>query len=81
MRDENIVSVAMSNEAKRLLDEIVASFDMKQKAALGRILSWFTQQDPMVQALVLGHIPEDYVADVVELMYRRLHRRKREDEG
>ncbi|MHC4697536.1 MAG: hypothetical protein ACYTFA_12420 [Planctomycetota bacterium] len=70
-KEERTVNATITPDADALLNQIVADFKMHKKHAFGRLLIWFTEQEPMVQSLVLGYVPDDYAGDVIELIYEK----------
>jgi hypothetical protein len=45
---------------------------MTQKELVGRLITWFCQQDRVIQQVVLGQIPEEIAPDVAALVLERL---------
>jgi len=45
---------------------------MTQIAATSRIIEWFTAQNDVVQAAILGLYPQDIRAEVVEIILKHM---------
>jgi len=67
----NIVSVHLSPEAKKNLDNVCASRGMTIKTLLGRLIEWFVDLDKTEQSIVLGQVEEADLIGVSELIMRR----------
>ena len=70
-KEESTVSVTMDRDDKVKFDTILSELRMTQKAALGQLITWFQRQEPMLRAIVMGHVPEDYAGDIIEVIYNR----------
>ena len=70
-KEESTVQVTMARDDKKVFDRLAKELGMTQKAAFGQLITWFQAQEPMIRSLVMGHIPEEYAGDIIELMYRR----------
>jgi len=67
----NIVSVHLSPEAKRKLDEVCARRGMSIKMLLGRLITWFVDLDKTEQSIVLGQVEDADVKDLAEMLLTR----------
>ena len=67
----NIVSVQMPPQTKTAFDKVCADRGMTIKSALGRLITWFAQQDKTRQAIVLGQIDGGDVSSVADLLTKR----------
>lgn len=48
----------------------------KNQAIYDRVFDWFGQQDPGTQALILGMIPEEYEAQVAEMVLNNIRKQR-----
>ena len=51
----------LNPQAKRVLEQFCAHQGMTQKTGMARLLEWFARQDPVVQAAIVGQLPEMFL--------------------
>lgn len=74
--DSISVNVDLTRRAKAEFKKLCGTHGMTQKAAVERIVMWVAEQDPLVQAVALGHIPPEFQGDVLSLIQKRLRRKR-----
>lgn len=67
----NIVSVHLSPEAKKNLDDVCDSRGMTIKSLLGRLIEWFVGLDMTEQSIVLKQVDAQDVDSLAALVLRR----------
>ena len=67
----NIVSVHLSPEAKKKLDQVCAKRGMSIKMLLGRLITWFVDLDRTEQSIVLGQVEHVDVQNLASMLLRR----------
>ena len=67
----SIVSVHLSPESKKLLNQVCAERGMTIKMLLGRLIDWFGDLDRTEQSIVLGQVEPDDMRSLAELVLRR----------
>ena len=65
--------VSMLKEDKARFNRVAEEMRMTQKAALGQLITWFQAQEPMIRSLVMGHIPDEFFGNMVDLLYYQQH--------
>jgi len=59
-------------QAKAHLEELCDRLGMTQVATTSRVIEWFSDQQDVVQAAILGLYPEDIRADVATMILKRM---------
>jgi hypothetical protein len=72
-----IMRIELYPEAKDGLTGMCDRLGMTQVASTSRIIEWFTAQNDVVQAAILGLYPKDIRADVAELILKKMAAEKR----
>lgn len=72
-----IMRIELYPEAKEGLAGMCDRLGMTQIAATSRIIEWFTAQNDVVQAAILGLYPEDIRAEVAEMILKKMAADKR----
>lgn len=67
----DIVSVHLSPEAKKDLDDVCELRGMTIKTLLGRLIEWFVVLDKTEQSVVLGQVEDIDVRQLAEIIARR----------
>jgi hypothetical protein len=67
----DIVSMNLSPEAKKQLDQVCEHRGMSIKTLLGRLLSWFVDLDRTEQSVVLGQVEDRDLIGLSEMIVRR----------
>jgi len=67
-----IMRIELFPEAKDRLQDLTDRLGMTQVAATSRLVEWFTAQNEVVQAAVLGLYPEQIRADVANLILKEM---------
>lgn len=68
----NYVKLELTESAKEKLDQVANSRDMKLMGVSSRIIEWFVDQDPFLQSVILGQVPDQDKIVVIELIRNRL---------
>jgi hypothetical protein len=71
-----IMRIELYPEAKDKLADLCDQLGMTQVAATSRLVEWFTDQQDVLQAAVLGLYPEDIRAEVAAMLLKRLTTKK-----
>jgi hypothetical protein len=53
------MKIAVTADAKRVVESIAHRDEMSEQAVASRIYQWFTEQPGVLQRLILGHIDND----------------------
>lgn len=67
----NIVSVHLSPKGKENLDSVCENRGMTIKSLLGRLITWFTEQNKTEQSIILGHVENEHVVKLTEILARK----------
>jgi len=67
-----VIRLQLDVNAKRQIDELTEKRGMTQIAILSRLVKWFSRQDEVVQASVLGLLSDDMLGDLTQLLHKRL---------
>jgi hypothetical protein len=67
-----IMRIELQPKAKDGLADLCDRLGMTQIAATSRIIEWFTAQNDVVQAAILGLYPQDIRAEVVEIILKHM---------
>ena len=70
----NLVSVNLSPKAKTQLDRVCEERGMSIKMFLGRLTEWFLDLNTTEQSIVLGHVEDEDVTGLAEMIVRRKQR-------
>jgi hypothetical protein len=81
MPANNSTNIDLSPQAKQAVARSTVVFKMKKRDLVATVLTWFTEQDEVVQRIVLGHIPASMAPDVARMLLERLAERRGGDEG
>ena len=68
---KHTITIEIDDEAIEALRAIKAR-GLSQKHLLSSLVGWWSRQDPMVQMLVTGQIPEDYAGAAAKLALGRM---------
>lgn len=66
------VTVALTAEAKAMIEQMCERTGMTQLATLSRLVEWFSKQNDLVRAAVLGHLPEGIAPDLSKVIMKRM---------
>ena len=69
--------IELSASAKCQLERASKKYDQTQFALFSRLSEWFASQDPEIQAVILGHIPDAIAGDVARLILDRMATQRR----
>jgi hypothetical protein len=72
-----IMRIELYPEAKDALMDMCDRLGMTQVAATSRIIEFFTTQNEVVQAAVLGLYPKDIRAEIAEMILKKLASEKK----
>ena len=61
----------LTRPAKAKLEEMAAARGMTQFALLARLVEWFATEEPLVQAVVLRHIPGEVDVELAKILLKR----------
>lgn len=74
MAKRAVIRLQLDIAAKKALDDLCDKRGMTQIAALSRIVTWFSKQDEVIQASVLGHLSEKSLQPVAERVLQKIAR-------
>ena len=77
MADRTSITLNVSEATKSALDNVVERHGMKVGIMASRLIDWFVAQDPLLQAIILGHVPSERAEEVLSLVRQRLAQQKR----
>jgi hypothetical protein len=77
MSERTSVTLNISDETKHRLDNVIDRHAMKVGLAAARLIEWFVQQDPDLQAIILGHIQPKRAIDLLDLIRKELEVQER----
>ena len=66
------INIELADGAKDQLERVRGRNGMTQKELVARLINWFSQQDHVVQQIILGQIPQEVAPDVAKLMLERI---------
>ncbi len=66
------INIELADGAKKQLEHVRSRNGMTQKELVARLINWFSQQDQVVQQIILGQIPAQVAPDVARLMLERI---------
>jgi hypothetical protein len=72
MNKRVIMRLELELSSKKGLDDFCDRTGMTKVAALSRLIDWFCNQPDNVQAIIQGLIPTFIIADVAEIILKRL---------
>jgi hypothetical protein len=72
-----IMRIELYPQAKHGLTSLCDRLGMTQVAATSRIIEWFTAQNDVVQAAILGLYPKDIRSEVAEMILKKMAAEKR----
>ena len=72
-----IMRIELFPEAKQGLQDLCDRLGMTQVAAASRVIEWFTAQNDVVQAAVLGLYPKEIRADVADIILKKMAAEKK----
>jgi hypothetical protein len=67
-----IMRIELYPEAKQGLSDLTDRLGMTQVAATSRVIEWFTTQNDVVQAAILGLYPKEIRAEVAEMILKKM---------
>jgi hypothetical protein len=67
-----IMRIELTGPAKNKLATLSDKHGMTQVAMMSRLVEWFSKQDELIQAAVMGHYPDQIAADVAKLILKRM---------
>ncbi len=74
MSKRAVIRLQLDLSAKAALDELCRKRGMTQIAVLSRLVIWFSRQDEVIQASVLGHLSEKSLQPVAERVLQKIAR-------
>lgn len=72
MTERQIIKIAVSPKAKQAIEAMCERYGMSQIELAGRLYQWAAEQEEVVQAAILGILPDDVAPDIARLVLRRL---------
>lgn len=81
MAEREVIKIAVSPEAKQAIEAMCQRYGMSQIELASRLYTWLADQEEVVQAAVLGLLPEDLAPEIAELALRRMAEREGEGEA
>ena len=67
-----VIRLEMESASKKQIDDVCEKRGMTQIAVLSRLVQWFSSQDEMVQASVLGLLSQEMLGDLGKTLHDRL---------
>jgi hypothetical protein len=67
-----VIRLQLDVNAKRQIDDVTDKRGMTQIAVLSRLVKWFSRQDEVVQASILGLLSDDMLGDLSQILHKRL---------
>lgn len=72
MTERQIIKIAVNSKAKQAIESMCERYGMSQIELASRLYQWAAEQEEVVQAAVLGILPDDVAPDVARLVLTRL---------
>jgi hypothetical protein len=72
-----IMRIELYPEAKQGLIDLCDRLGMTQVASTSRIIEWFTTQNDVLQAAILGLYPKDIRSEIAEMILKKMAADKR----
>ncbi|MEX2672218.1 MAG: hypothetical protein WD294_08930 [Phycisphaeraceae bacterium] len=72
MMERHIIKLAVTPKAKAAIESMCDRYGMSQIEMASRLYQWACTQDEVVQAAILGILPEDVAPDVAKLVLKRM---------
>jgi hypothetical protein len=67
-----VIRLELDVSSKRQIDDLTEKRGMTQIAVLSRLVKWFSRQDEIVQASILGLLSDDMLGDLNQILHKRL---------
>jgi hypothetical protein len=64
--------IQLDREAREALVKLCDRTGMTQIAVMSRVMSWFSKQNEVIQARVLGGLSDETVADLAKQMLQKM---------
>lgn len=71
-KNRDFIRMALTSDAKDRLNTLADERDMKLMGVTTRLVEWFVDQDPFLQSVILGQVPDQDKIVVIELIRNRL---------
>ena len=75
------INIELAEGCKDALEAVRNWNGMTQKELVGRLISWFCEQDRVIQQVILGQIPPEIAPDVARIVLEKLQGIKSETSG
>jgi hypothetical protein len=72
MSERDIIKIAITPQAKRAIEAVCERYGMSQIELASRLYTWLADQDEVLQAAVLGILPDSVAPDVAEMVLQRM---------
>lgn len=72
MAQRGQVRINLSAEGKASVDKVCDRYGMSQQEVASRVYAWFAEQDEMVQASILGVLPQGLEAAAADIYMERV---------
>jgi hypothetical protein len=69
-----IVRLELTPNAKSGLEKAHVASGMTQVAMVSRLIQWYAVQPPIIQTLLMGHVPPAIRQEVIEIALRKIGR-------
>ncbi|MCL2640836.1 MAG: hypothetical protein FWD53_08330 [Phycisphaerales bacterium] len=76
MNKDDRTTIQIVRKASEAIDQIAQRTGLQKKHIVEMVFCWLTAQDEVVQALILGQIPEALQRDAARLALERLAKNK-----
>jgi len=70
--NKRTINLQLNPEDYQDLDKLIQRFGMPQREFVRRVFAWLLAQDPLVQAVVCGVVPQDKAVNVLDMVRRTL---------
>ena len=70
-RTPNIISVDLTPQSKRQLDDVCDYRGMPIKSLLGRLIGWFAERDQTEQAIIMGQVDDRDARSFTDILLKR----------
>jgi hypothetical protein len=67
-----VIRLQLDIEAKKHLDQLCERRGMTQISVLSRLMKWFSKQDEVIQAGVLGLLSEEAIGELTQGVLKRM---------
>jgi hypothetical protein len=73
--EEQMIRVRVAGPLKEAWERVLEERKITQQAAVTSMMAWAVQQDPLVQAMLFGQVPERDHGELAGIVLRRMEGR------